>query len=284
MNKRFGFLALALMVAVSLAGCGGGGKAIQIKGSDTMVNLAQAWAEEFMKVNPESSVAVTGGGSGTGIAALINGTTDIAQSSRGMEPKEIELANKRGVKPREIHVANDGITMVVNPANKISKITIKELSEIYTGKIKNWKELGGADLKIVALSRDRNSGTHVYMLEHVVKLGDKSNKNEFAPGILMMPSSQAIIEEVNSNPSAIGYVGLGYLTKKEKALAVARDKAGPYVEPSVKTVISKGYPISRSLFFYTNGAPDKRIKPFIDFVLSKAGSKIILKMDFVPLK
>ena len=199
----------SLLLVVSLSGCGGGNKAIQIKGSDTMVNLGQAWSEDFMKSNPAVSIAVTGGGSGTGIAALIGKTTDIAQASRNMEPKEIEQAEKNGVEPKEIHVANDGITLVVNPANPVSQLTRQQLSDIYTGKVKNWKEVGGQDAKIVALSRERNSGTHVFFLEHVVKMGDTKNKNEFAPAILMMPSSQAIIEEVKANPSAIGYVGLG---------------------------------------------------------------------------
>jgi len=284
MLKKVSLLFMVSLLVFTLAGCGGGRKAIQIKGSDTMVNLAQAWAEEFMKVHPDLSVAVTGGGSGTGVAALINGTTDIAQCSRNMEQKEIVTAKKRGVEPKEIHVANDGITLVVHPSNPISKLTEAQLSDIYTGKIKNWNDLGGKNLNIVALSRDRNSGTHVYFLEHVVKLGDKKNKNEFAQNILMMPSSQAIIEEVNNNPSAIGYVGLGYLTPKEKALAIAKDAKGPYVIPSIKTVINGRYPIARSLLFYTNGKPKADIKQFIDFVLSPAGQKIVLKMDFVSLK
>ncbi len=275
---------IGLLVIAVIGGCGGGRKAIQIKGSDTMVNLGQAWTEAFMKQNPTVSLAVTGAGSGTGIAALIAGTTDIAQASRNMETKEIGLAMKKGVQPKEIHVANDGITLVVNPGNPVSRMTIQQLSDIYTGKIKNWKEVGGQDGRIVALSRERNSGTHVFFLEHVVKLGEKKNKNEFAPSVLMMPSSQAIIEEVKSNPSAIGYVGLGYLTAKEKALEVARDKNSNYVAPSLKTVMNRQYPISRSLLFYVNGEPSGEVKSFIDFVLSPAGQEIVRKMDFVPVK
>jgi phosphate transport system substrate-binding protein len=284
MLKNIGLTLMVSLVVISLVGCGGGKKAIQIKGSDTMVNLGQAWSEEFMKSNPTVSLAVTGAGSGTGIAALIAGTTDIAQASRNMEPKEIELAEKNGIHPKEIHVANDGITLVVNPANSISKLTIQQLSDIYIGKIKNWKEVGGKDARIVALSRERNSGTHVFFLEHVVKLGDKKNKNEFAPSVLMMPSSQAIIEEVKSNPSAIGYVGLGYLTAREKALAVAGNKNSAYVIPSLRTVMSRQYPVSRSLLFYVNGEPTDEVKSFIDFVLSSAGQEIVKKMDFVPIK
>ena len=272
------------LLVVGLFGCGGGKKALQIKGSDTMVNLAQAWSENFMKSNPTIPIAVTGGGSGTVIAALIAGSTDICEASRNMEPKEIEQAKKNGVNPKEIHVANDGITLVVNPANTVSKLTVQQLSDIYTGKIKNWKEVGGADARIVPLSRERNSGTHVFFLEHVVKLGDKKHANEFAPGVLMMPSSQAIIEEVNSSSSAIGYVGLGYLTNKEKALAVAKDSKAAYIVPSVQTVTSNQYPISRSLLFYTNGEPTNEVKSFVDYVLSPAGQQVVLKMDFVPIK
>jgi phosphate transport system substrate-binding protein len=265
-------------------GCGGGKKALQIKGSDTMVNLGQAWAEEFMKLNPEISIAVTGGGSGTGIAAMIGGTTDIAEASRNMEPKEIAQAEKRGIEPKEIHVANDGITLVVNPSNPVGKLTIQQLSDIFTGKIKNWQEIGGKDGKIVALSRERNSGTHVFFLEHVVKLAQKKNPNEFAPAVLMMPSSQSIIEEVKANASAIGYVGLGYLTAQEKALAIAKNAGSAYVLPSVRTVTSNQYPISRSLLFYTKGEPSGEVKSFVDYVLSPEGQKIVLKMDFVPVK
>jgi len=280
---------LVLMLLVSLvlmlvAGCGGKRRAIQVKGSDTMVNLTQAWAEEFMKENPEINIAVTGGGSGTGIAALLNKATDIAQSSRDMEKKEIEQAEKNGVEPKAIHVANDGVTIIVHPSNPISKISIKQLSDIFSGKILNWKQIGGPDKKIVVLSRDRNSGTHVFFLEHVVKLGDKKNQNEFAPAVLMMPSSQAIVEEVSANPSAIGYIGLGYLTAKEKALAVAGKGSSNYVKPSIQTVLRGQYPIARSLFFYTNGESTGNIKTFIDFVLSPKGQEIVKKMDFVPIK
>lgn len=287
-NWNFGFRIclgfVVLILGFTLVGCGGGKKAIQVKGSDTMVNLGQAWAEEFMKKNPAISIAVTGGGSGTGIAAVIGGTTDIAQASRNMGPKEIELAKKRGVRPKEIHVANDGITLIVHPTNPVSKLTIKQLSDIFSGKINNWGEVGGQPGKIVALSRERNSGTHVFFVEHVVKLGDKKNKNEFAPSVLMMPSSQAIIEEVKANPLAIGYVGLGYLTAQEKALAIAKRAGVAYVLPSVATVTSQQYPISRSMLFYVNGEPTGEVKSFVDYVLSPDGQKMVLKMDFVPIR
>lgn len=282
--KNMFLVGSCLLLIVCLTGCGGGKKAVQIKGSDTMVNLGQAWAEEFMKENPETAIAVTGGGSGTGIAALMSNSTDIAQASRNMEKKELAMAEKKGIKPVEIQVASDGITVIVHPSNPVGRLTIRQLSDIYTGKTKNWKELGGEDKKIVALSRERNSGTHVFFQEHVVKLGDKKNKNEFAAAILMMPSSQAIVEEVISNPSAVGYIGLGYLTNKEKALAVAKNEHSAYVVPSVNSVLQKRYPVSRSLLFYVNGIPTDEVKQFVDFVLSAKGQGIVRKMDFVPVK
>jgi phosphate transport system substrate-binding protein len=275
-----GTLALGLLIG----GCSRSEKALQIKGSDTMVNLAQAWAEEFMNRNPDIPVAVTGGGSGTGIAALIARSTDIAQCSREIKEKEIMLAEKNGVEPAEFHPANDGIAVVVHPSNPINKLTIKQLSDIFTGKITNWKQVGGVDAQIVPLSRERNSGTHVFFLEEVVKLGQKKNPNEFAAGVLMMPSSQTIAEEITGNPSAIGYFGLGYLTGKQKALAIARKEGGPFVLPTIITIKNRTYPISRSLLFYTNGRPEGKIKKFIDFTLSPEGQKIVLKMDFVPIR
>lgn len=278
------FILMACLVLTVATGCGGKKRAVQIKGSDTMVNLSQAWAEEFMKESPEVNIAVTGGGSGTGIASLINKATDIAQSSRDMEGKEIAQAKAKGITAEAIHVANDGITVIINPTNSINKLSMAQLSDIFSGKVTNWKQLGGRDQKITVLSRDRNSGTHVFFLEHVVKSGDKKSTKEFAPAVLMMPSSQAIVEEVKSNPSAIGYIGLGYLTAKEKALAVAGKGSSNYVLPSIKTVLNKSYPIARPLLFYTNGKPMGNIKSFIEFVLSSKGQEIVKKMDFVPIR
>jgi len=254
---------------------------IQIKGSDTLVNVVQYLAEEFMKKNPYIFVAVTGGGSGVGIASLINKTTDIATASRRMKKKEIEMAKKRGVNPYEIIVGYDGIAVIVNKNNPVDKLTIKQLHDIYTGKITNWKELGGEDLKIVALSREVSSGTHLYFKEHVVELGKKT-KDEFASSVLMFSSNQAIVEEVAQNIQAIGYIGMGYLNERVKAVAIAQEKES-YSYPTIKEVIKKRYPLSRPLFMYTNGAPEGIVKKFIDFVLSKEGQAIFKKIGFVPL-
>lgn len=257
--------------------------AIQIKGSDTMVNLGQAWAEEFMIKNLSASIAVTGGGSGTGIAALINGTCDIAEASRSMKPQELEQAKKNGRNVKEIEVAVDALSVVVNPANPVKQLTIEQLSDIFTGKVTNWKEVGGKDEKILALSRERNSGTHIYFLEHVVRKGNEKGPEQFAPPVLMMPSSQAIVDEVSQSVTAIGYVGLGYTSSKIKEVAVSKTADGLFVLPSIATAMNKTYPLSRPLFFYTATEPVGIEKGFVDFVLSDEGQKIVQELDFVPL-
>ena len=274
------FFALA---ALTLSSCARN-KTLQVKGSDTIVNMAQALAERHMKKNPDVPIAVTGGGSGTGIAALVNKNTDIALSSREMKKSEIEIAIGKGVYPNEIQVASDGVAIVTSYENPINKLTIEQLSGIFTGKTADWKDMGWAGKKIVALSRDRNSGTHVYFLEKIVKLGDKKNKNEFASGVLMLPSTQAIVEEVISNPEAIGYIGLGYITPKTKVLAISKDNRSPYVIPNETTAGNGTYPISRPLYFYTNGKPQGVIKEFVKFVNTKEGQEIVKDMGFVPLK
>lgn len=257
---------------------------IQIKGSDTMVNLGQAWAEEFSKKNPDINVAVTGGGSGTGIAALISGTADIAECSRTMKEKEIAKAKENGIDPYEIKVALDGLAVVVHPDNPVSKLTIGELADIFTRKITNWKELGGKNLPILILSREVNSGTHVYFKEHVLRKGNEKGPEEFSPMALLMPSSQAIADETAQNSNAIGYYGMGYISAKQKAVSVAKDKNSPYIEPTVENVKNGSYPISRPLLIYTKGKPEGKIKSFIDFVLSVEGQEIVKKVDFVPVR
>ncbi len=256
---------------------------IQIKGSDTMVNLGQAWAESFMKANPKISVAVTGGGSGTGIAALLSNTCDIAELSRELNPEEIQMARQKGFEPKQITVALDGLAVVVNPANPLSKLTMDQLAEIFSGSVHNWKEVGGSDLSIVVLSREVNSGTHVYFKEHVLRHGRKDSQVEFAANALLLSSSQAIADEVTQNPAAVGYYGMGYISDKEKALAVAKDAGSPYVLPTIDNVISKAYPISRPLLMVTRGQPVELVARFIDFVLSAEGQKIVVKIDFVPV-
>ncbi len=256
---------------------------IQIKGSDTMVNLGQAWAEKYMEKNPGDFIAITGGGSGTGFSSLISGTCDIAMSSRNIKEKEIALAKLKGINPNEIKVALDGLAVVVNPKNPISKLTLTQLADIFTGRISNWKELGGKDEKIVILSREVNSGTHVYFKEHVLRKNDPNSKEEFAPRVLLLSSSQAIADEVAGNSAAIGYYGMGYISSKQKPIMVAKDEKAEYEAPTIENVINGKYPISRPLFLYTNAEPQGLVKKFIDFCLYKEGQDIVLKTDFVPI-
>ena len=257
---------------------------IQIKGSDTMVNLAQAWAEEFMQKNPGRIVAVTGGGSGTGFASLIAGTCDIAMASRTIKQKEIDLAAKKGITPTEVKVALDGLAVVAHPANKVDKLTIAQLSDIFTGKIKNWKDAGGDDKEIVLLSREVNSGTHVYFKEHVLRRGNEKALEEFSPAALLLPSSQAIADEIAQNPSAIGYYGMGYISPKQKVISVAFDEKRGFIAPTEDNVISGKYPISRPLFLYVANQHEGLAKEFVDFVLSPEGQEVVSKIDFVPIK
>jgi len=257
---------------------------IQIKGSDTMVNLGKAWAESFMVKYPEANLAVTGGGSGTGIASLIQGTAQVVQSSRAIEPVEIMEAQKNGITPKEFLVGYDGIAVIVNPGNTVQSLTIQQLADIFTGKITNWNMVGGNDGKVVILSREVNSGTHVYFKEHVLNGGNTKGTVEFAPDALMMSSSQAIVDEVASNPNAVGYIGMGYISVNVKVVPIAKDSSANPVTPNVENVKSNSYPISRPLYIYTKGEPEGMVKQFVDFVLSSEGQEIVKKDGFVPFQ
>lgn len=280
------FLAMSLACTKEVSGPAlkGMSGSIQIKGSDTMVNLAQAWAEAYMAKNPEAFVAVTGGGSGTGIASLLNGTCEIAQTSRQVNQKEMDLAKQKGITLTEFTVALDGLAIVVHPGNPVHKLTIDQVADIFTGKIKNWEELGGYDLPIVILSREVNSGTHVYFKEHVLRRGDTKRSDEFADSALLMSSSQAIADEISQNPNAIGYYGMGYLSPHQKVVALANDKNSPFYEPTLENVMSGGYYISRPLLMYTKDKPEGLVKDFINFVLSQEGQQIVRDVDFVPVQ
>ncbi|MBN2032672.1 MAG: phosphate ABC transporter substrate-binding protein [Deltaproteobacteria bacterium] len=257
-------------------------KSIENKGSDTLVNLALAWAEQYMKEHPEMRISVTGGGSGTGIASLMNHTVDIANASREMKAEEIREAQAHGITPVEFIVARDAIAVVANLSNPVNALTIKQISDIYTGKISNWREVGGEDRPIVLLSRESNSGTYVYVLENVVRRGDPKSKLLFSPDTLLMPSSEGISTEVRQNPNAIGYDGLGYVTPDQKVLAVAEDVHSPYVLPSISTVNDRSYPISRPLYMYSAGEPGGHVKAYLDWILGP-GQMLVSKLGFVPL-
>jgi len=292
--KRLNFLPLLVTISlmVLIGGCGPLGpnesgtpvESIDIKGSDTMVNLALAWAEAYQNDHPEVELAVTGGGSGTGIAALINNSVDIANASRRIKPEEIADAKSKGVTPVEFIVAGDAIGIIVHPSNPVSELTLQQLSDIYSGKIINWKELGGEDRPIVRLSRESNSGTHVYFLEEVVRLGDKNKKTLFSATTLLLPSSEVIVNEVRQNPNAIGYDGLGYIPEDLKIIAVSEKQGDPYVLPSIATVNDKSYPIARDLYIYTPGEPEGEVKAYIDWILGPAAQAIVAEQGFVPIR
>lgn len=257
---------------------------IENKGSDTIVNLALAWAEKYQAEHPEVRISVTGGGSGTGIAALVNKTVDIANASRQIKPEEVTEAKSNGVDPVEHVIARDAIAVIVNPENPVSQLTLQQISDIYSGKIKNWSEVGGDNRPIVRLSRETNSGTHVYFLETVLRLGKRDDKTLFSTDTLLLPSSEGIIAELRQNPNAIGYDGLGYVPKDLKTIAIAKEAGGAYVLPSIKTVNDKTYPIARDLYMYTNGEPTGVVKQYLDWIASDEAQKIVADLGFVPVK
>jgi phosphate transport system substrate-binding protein len=292
MNARI-WIVIALL-GLTLAGCGdaqqaqagahGAQTTISNKGSDTMVNLALAWAEHYQGLHPEVQVAVTGGGSGTGITALANNTVDIANASRTIKPEEIATMKASGIDPVEFVVARDAIAVIVNLSNPVHELTLPQISDIYSGKINNWEEVGGEDRPIVRLSRETNSGTHVYFLERVLRLGESGNKTLFAPDTLLLPSSEGITAEVRDNPNAIGYDGLGYVTPEVKVVKVADKPGGDYIYPSAETVTNQTYPIARDLYMYTAGEPQAAEKAYIDWILSPQAQAIVEQLGFVPIK
>lgn len=258
---------------------------IENKGSDTIVNLALAWAETYQAEHTDVRISVTGGGSGTGIAALINNTVDLANASRKIKDEEIAEAQSEGVNPVEHIIARDAIAVIVNQENPVGELTLQQISDIYSGKITNWSEVGGEDRPIVKLSRETNSGTHVYFLETVLRLGNSENKTLFSTDTLLLPSSEGIISEVRSNPNAIGYDGLGYVPEDVKTIAIAEEAGGAYVLPAIETVNDKTYPIARDLYMYTDGEPSGIVKEYLDWImLSVEAQEIVAELGFVPVK
>jgi phosphate transport system substrate-binding protein len=283
------FIYIFILLSISLTACQKerglkSVSSIQIKGSDTIVNLVQVWAEEFVKNKPTINIGVTGGGSGTGFAALINDTCDIAMSSRKIEDKEVAEAQKNNIFIEEFIIGLDGLIILVNKDNPINELTLEQLRDIFMKKVYNWKELGGKDMEIVILSRESNSGTHMFFKEKVLRQGDPKAKDEFAIEALLMPSSQAIFDEVSQNPHAVGYVGMGFSNKEVKVLKIARDNKSDYISPTPENISNSDYPISRPLLLYTKKNPVQLVKDFIDFALSQEGQKIVLETDFVPIK
>ncbi|HAV63318.1 MAG TPA: phosphate-binding protein [Verrucomicrobiales bacterium] len=303
MTKRSTFLprilpgATAIAAALMVAGCGpssdsgstGTGKRTTIAnmGSDTMVNLAAAWAEAYAEVDKAVLIEVNGGGSGVGIKGLINGTAELANASRHMEEREkSELKEKRQVEPREYVIGYDALSIFVHKDNPLDEITMEQLGEIYRadGKITKWSDLGVTNIpgakgdEIIRVSRQNNSGTYEYFKEVVV--GDQ---NEFKLGSLDMNGSKDVVELVGRTPNAIGYSGMGYANESVKTLKVARKAGDPAVAPSIATTHDETYPIARPMYFYTAGEPEPHVKRYIDWVLSPAGQKHVEETGYVPL-
>ena len=261
----------AIVALVMMSGMCFAGSSIVIKGSTTVLPIAQGTLEAFMKKHPEIQMSLSGGGSGEGIKALIDKTADIADSSREIKKEEIELAKTKNVNPVTYVIANDAIVPVVHPKNKVKNLSVDQLSQIYQGKITNWKEVGGDDLKIVVISRDSSSGTFESWDHFVMK------KAKVAPQAQMLASNGAVVTAVAKNRYAIGYLGIGYVNKSVKALQVNG------ITASVQTAISKEYPFSRELYIYTDGDATGDVAKYIAFVKSPEGQKIVVKEGFVPL-
>jgi phosphate transport system substrate-binding protein len=284
---------VVILISVLLAGCRPGitsgtpdapSEYIENRGSDTIVNLALAWAETYPQEHPGVRISVSGGGSGVGITALINGTVDIANASRRVKPEEAEQAQARGITPTEFVIARDAIAVIVHPDNPVSRLTLRQLSDIYSGKIDNWSDVGGEDRPIVRLSRETNSGTHVYFLETVVRLGQSDNPTLFSTDTLLLPSSEGIVNEVRQNPNAIGYDGLGYVPADLKVVAIARGPDQAYVLPSVATVNDQSYPVARDLYMYTAGSPTGAVADYILWILGPQAQRIVSDLGFVPIR
>lgn len=250
---------------------------ITIKGSDTMVILVQRWTEVYRN-KMKLEFQITGGGSGTGIAALINGTTDICASSRPIKKDEVQqLIDKSGYRGMEIRVARDGLSVYVNKSNPISRLTIDQIKQIFTGQITNWKSIGGPDKKIILYSRENNSGTYEFFKEHVL------NKQDFSSATQHMAGTAALINAISKDPFSIGYGGAAY-AKNVKAIAIAKTASETYVLPEEKSILNGEYPISRFLYFYTSKRPEGTVKKFIDWVISPQGQKVVREVGYYPIK
>ena len=278
MKTRTTIFALAT-AALSLAGAAiATAGTLSVKGSDTMVVLGQRWAEEYMKKHPTTTIQVTGGGSGTGISALINGTTEVCEASRNMKDAEkAQLKEKTGALPEEIIVAKDGLSVYLNDSNPLGELTMDQLKAIFTGKVTNWKDVGGPDAKIIPYSRENSSGTYVFFKEHVLGNAD------YTPRAQAMAGTAAVVNAVSKDGHSIGYGGAAY-AKGIKVIKIKKDAATAGIAPSDVTVKNGTYPLSRPLFFYLRTKPADEIKAFVDWVLSAEGQAVVLKVGYFPVK
>lgn len=301
--RRYGVFMLCgvIIAGVILAGCsrptstgptpgmpmGGpqaaGGQIRQV-GSTTLLPLAERWRSEFNIAHPDINIAVSGGGSGTGIKALINKSAEIANSSREIKSKEDADAKANGVTPIEHLVAHDGIAVIVNPANPLKELSLRTLSDIYTGKTSTWDEIGGKGLgKIQIVNRDSSSGTYEAFKDMVVTLGGKDKTRDFAPGTMNQTSNEAVLNMVAQTKGAIGYIGLGYLNDTVKDLPIIPLAGGKAVAPTEATILNKTYPISRALYCYTNGEPVGNLKIYLDWIKGPEGQRLVTELGFVPV-
>ena len=264
---------------------------ITVKGSDTMVNLAQKWAEVYMSKNPNVSIQVTGGGSGTGIAALLNKTTDMANASREIKDTEMEKAKSQGIVPTQYEVALDGIAVIVHPGNKVDNLTVQQLSDIFTGKITNWKQLGGENLPITLYGRENSSGTYEFFKEHVLGKDDKGKQKDYATNTQVLQGTAALGESVARDVKGIGYGGVGYFAERKdvKILHVKADEKSEAVIPSengkvnYEVIWNKKYSISRYLYCYTDVNVKPEVKEYLDFITSAEGQEVVKQMEYIPL-
>lgn len=271
--KKVSIFALALLnFGVATA------QQIKVKGSDTVLPLSQKEAEVYMKKNKSAAVTIIGGGSGVGVAALMEGTTDIAMSSRSLKMDEKLKLQEVGKPFKTITVAYDALAVIVNPANKINQLTREQLEGIFTGKITNWKQVGGDDMKIIVYSRESSSGTFEFMKEHVM------NKKDYTKGALMLPATGAIVQSVSQTKGAIGYVGYAYVEKNTKALKVSYDKGKSFIEPTYENAKSKKYPITRPLFYFYPNSLESKVKKYVDFVMSAEGQQIVKEVGYISVK
>jgi phosphate transport system substrate-binding protein len=266
-----------LITAVILSAFASKAQKLVIKGSDTVLPLSQKEAENYMKKSPGKNITVVGGGSGVGIAALLDNSTDIAMSSRKIKMDERLKLQDAGRSYKEVIVANDALSVIVNKTNKVSKLTREQIEQIFTGKIKNWNEVGGDDMKIVVYSRETSSGTYEFFKEHVM------NRKNYASSVLNMPATGAIIQSVSQTKGAIGYVGLAYVNNEVKDIAVSYD-GKTFVNSSLENAMNKSYPIVRPLYYYYSTSKENIVKPFIDYILSAEGQKTVQDVGYIPLK
>lgn len=294
-NKMFTTIILVLSAFILITGCKKKDEVeksiVSVKGSDTMVNLSQKWAETYMQKNPNASIQVTGGGSGTGVAALLNGTMDIANASRELKQKEYDRAKELGITPTEFKVALDGIAVIVHQDNPVDVLTVAQLRDLFIGKIQNWNELGGNDSPITLYGRENSSGTYEFFKGKVLGKDERGETRDFATSTQVLQGTAALGEAIARDTKGVGYGGVGYFALRTdvKILQIKENDEAPAIAPAsggkvnYDAIWSGDYSISRYLYCYTNGTPDKKIQDFMDFILSREGQDLVKQMEYIPL-